>query len=71
MIITTHIISRPILQGWNYDDREKELFGNDRLKANDVGEISTFNMKLQKWNNIDNFRGRYNNQFVNKPELIL
>ena len=70
-MIITHGISRPILQGENYDDREKEFFGNDRSKANDTGEISTFNMKLQKWNNVDVFRGRYNNQFVNKPELIL
>jgi hypothetical protein len=48
MIITTHRISSIILQGGNYDDREKDFFGNDRLKANDTGEISTFNMKLQK-----------------------
>jgi hypothetical protein len=48
MIIKTYRISSIILQGGNYDDREKEFFGSDRLKANDMGEISTFNMKLQK-----------------------
>ena len=39
---------RLVNQGGNYNDREKEFFGNDRLKANDMGKFRPYNMKLQQ-----------------------